>query len=147
MKNRNTIETILAAKEYQVKEWLTDAYEILATKDSLTEEELRKPFELDWETIARILLVRCQKPETLPKAQHFNHLRPKIRCDSCKITSSGPNSFRKRLQCPYTCKNMQLFDDEENLLEDNAEVVWEKGVVQDVFRHEFTRIVIERGSD
>lgn len=67
MKSRHAVENILLAKEYRVKRWLRDGYLKLVNTDNLSIQDLRRPFQLDWETIAGIFATQsyARKPTYL----------------------------------------------------------------------------------
>uniref|UniRef100_A0A8H7Y638 BTB domain-containing protein n=1 Tax=Psilocybe cubensis TaxID=181762 RepID=A0A8H7Y638_PSICU len=155
VKERSITETILTAKALRVRPWLIDAYETLAIKDTLTEEELRTPFELDWETIARICLVRLQKPGTTTSSNSqsmFTVARPRTHCQWCGIQSKAHGSLLRRLQCPYTCRNLGLNGNvdinsrqisEAGDSNTSLSVSWVKRAVEEVFKSELNSMVFE----
>lgn len=99
IKKRNKVETVLVARKYKVRAWMLSALEALANQSPKPTmvEELREPFELDWQTIAKILSIQCQLIALAPIPTYLK--RPYEYCSSCKMG-------KLKVTCKFTCRNL-----------------------------------------
>ncbi|CAA7268657.1 unnamed protein product [Cyclocybe aegerita] len=56
--DRTPAEGILLGIKYGVRTWVIDGYTRVIEQPTLTYEELRKPFELEWKDIAKVFYIR-----------------------------------------------------------------------------------------
>lgn len=97
LEERNLVETISVARRYKVRNWLLCALEGLSKRKPGPNmvSELREPFELDWESIAKILSIQCQS-NAVPLALQL----PNSSCSNCRSRKNNPDEKRT---CKYTC--------------------------------------------